>query len=295
MSARLAALAASLDGPLLVTDLVNIDYLTGLRELERRAARAAGRRGVALHGLPLHRVGATRCADVEVVLAKRSLLVELGGKLKGTVQFEAAALPYSEWQNLTAGSAEARPDDRRRRAFPRRQGRGRARGDPPGGAHRRPRVRGTHGRDVRRPQRARARLAAARAGPRARRRRRLVRGDRRVGAERRAAARDADRQDRRAAHARRRRLGRQGRRLLLGLHADAVDRLAAGAPRRGLQRLPRRPAEGVSRGFGPASPASRPTRSPATRSLPPASARTSATVSATASGIAVHEAPRLST
>jgi Xaa-Pro aminopeptidase len=44
-----------------------------------------------------------------VVLAKRSLLVELGGTLKGTVQFEAAALPYSEWQNLTAGSAKLVP------------------------------------------------------------------------------------------------------------------------------------------------------------------------------------------
>ena len=50
---RIERLAATLDDPLLVTGLVNVQYLTGLRELEHGAARRPGGRRDALHGLPV--------------------------------------------------------------------------------------------------------------------------------------------------------------------------------------------------------------------------------------------------
>ena len=108
MSTRLAALAASLDGPLLVTDLVNILYLTGF-ESSNAALLVQPGGEAALYTDFRYIESANEVRDVEVVLAKRSLLAELGRNLKGTVHFEAAALPYSEWQNLTAGSAKLVP------------------------------------------------------------------------------------------------------------------------------------------------------------------------------------------
>jgi Xaa-Pro aminopeptidase len=108
VSHRLAALAASLDKPLLVTDLVNIFYLTGFDSSNAALLVLPGGE-VSLHTDFRYIESAREVPDVEVVLAKRSLLVELGGKLTGTVQFEAAALPYSEWQNLTAGKAKLVP------------------------------------------------------------------------------------------------------------------------------------------------------------------------------------------
>jgi Xaa-Pro aminopeptidase len=108
MSARLTALAASLDKPLLVTDLVNIFYLTGFDSSNAALLVRPGGE-VQLHTDFRYIEAAREVPGVEVVLSKRSLLVELGGTLTGTVQFEAAALPYSEWQNLTAGKAKLEP------------------------------------------------------------------------------------------------------------------------------------------------------------------------------------------
>jgi Xaa-Pro aminopeptidase len=108
MSARLAALAASLDEPLLVTDLVNIFYLTGFDSSNAALLVRPGGE-TSLHTDFRYIDSAREVAGVEVVLAKRSILVELGGTLTGTVQFEATALPYSEWQSLTAGKAKLVP------------------------------------------------------------------------------------------------------------------------------------------------------------------------------------------
>ena len=71
MTARLDALRARLDERLLVTNLVNIEYLTGFASLERGAARRAGA-GEALHRLPLHprrRAGARRRGRAREALA----------------------------------------------------------------------------------------------------------------------------------------------------------------------------------------------------------------------------------
>ena len=108
MSARLDALAASLQQPLLVTDLVNIAYLTGFDS--SNAALLVRPGGEATLYTDFRYIDSAReVSGVEATLTKRSLLVELAGVLKGTVQFESAALPYSEWQNLSAGKAKLVP------------------------------------------------------------------------------------------------------------------------------------------------------------------------------------------
>ena len=52
---------------------------------------------------------ARRVEGVEVTLAKRSLIADLAGRLHGTVGFEAAALPYAQWEILQGGDATLVP------------------------------------------------------------------------------------------------------------------------------------------------------------------------------------------
>ena len=42
-------------------------------------------------------------------MTKRALLADVGGRLKGKVQFEADVLPYAEWERLSAGKAKLVP------------------------------------------------------------------------------------------------------------------------------------------------------------------------------------------
>ena len=46
---------------------------------------------------------------MQVELAKRGLMRDLGERLKGRVQFEADVLPYLEWERLSAGKAKLVP------------------------------------------------------------------------------------------------------------------------------------------------------------------------------------------
>ena len=46
---------------------------------------------------------------VEVQLARRTLMADIGERLEGRVQFEADVLPYLEWQRLSAGKAKLEP------------------------------------------------------------------------------------------------------------------------------------------------------------------------------------------
>ncbi len=108
MTGRLAALAAALDETLLVTNLVNIAYLTGF-ESSNAALVVEPQGGATLYTDFRYIETAREVAGVEAVLVRRSLLGDLATRLSGTVQFEAAALPYSEWQNLAQGTVELVP------------------------------------------------------------------------------------------------------------------------------------------------------------------------------------------
>ncbi|MFL5926270.1 MAG: M24 family metallopeptidase [Gaiellaceae bacterium] len=108
MSKRLEALGERLDAPLLVTNLTNVLYLTGFES--SNAALVVEPGGNATLYTDFRYVEAARAvAGVEVVMAKRSLMSDLAGRLNGNVQFEADVLPYLEWERLSSGSAELVP------------------------------------------------------------------------------------------------------------------------------------------------------------------------------------------
>jgi Xaa-Pro aminopeptidase len=108
MSTRLDSLSGRLDAPLLVTNLTNIFYLTGFDSSNAALVVEPGG-GATLYTDFRYIESARNVPDVEVTMTKRALLHDVGGRLKGRVQFEADVLPYAEWARLAAGSAELVP------------------------------------------------------------------------------------------------------------------------------------------------------------------------------------------
>jgi Xaa-Pro aminopeptidase len=105
VSARLQAVSARLDAPLLVTNLTNVFYLTGFDS--SNAALLLRPEGEATLFTDFRYAEQARAVeDVEVVMTKRALMADVGGRLSGRVQFEADVLPYLEWERLAAGGAE---------------------------------------------------------------------------------------------------------------------------------------------------------------------------------------------
>jgi len=105
VSTRLETLAASLKAPLLVTDLTNVDYLTGL-ESSNAAVLVLPGGGATLYTDFRYIDVARQCTGVTVELTRRSILQELAGLLPPGTQVEADALPYAQWQVLTDGGAK---------------------------------------------------------------------------------------------------------------------------------------------------------------------------------------------
>jgi Xaa-Pro aminopeptidase len=102
---RLESLAGQLDTPLLVTNLVNVFYLTGFES--SNAALLVRPGGEATLYTDFRYIEtANELTGVEVVMAKRNLMADLGERLSGKVQFEADVLPYLEWERLSAGKAQ---------------------------------------------------------------------------------------------------------------------------------------------------------------------------------------------
>jgi len=108
MSKRLDALSAQLDAPLLVTNLTNVFYLTGF-ESSNAALLVEPGGGATLYTDFRYVTAARSVQDVDVQLTKRTLMADLGERLKGRVQFEADVLPYLEWERLSAGRAKLVP------------------------------------------------------------------------------------------------------------------------------------------------------------------------------------------
>ena len=108
MSKRLNALSTQLDAPLLVTDLKNVFYLTGF-ESSNAALLVQPGGGATLYTDFRYVEAAREVSDVEVELTKRTMMADLGERLKGRVQFEADVLPYVEWERLSAGRAKLVP------------------------------------------------------------------------------------------------------------------------------------------------------------------------------------------
>jgi Xaa-Pro aminopeptidase len=105
---RIERLSAKLDEPLLVTSLVNILYLTGFDS--SNAALYVEPDGAATLYTDFRYIELAReTQGVTVELTKRSLLVDLAGRLTGTVAFEADALPYAQFETLKAGGLNLVP------------------------------------------------------------------------------------------------------------------------------------------------------------------------------------------
>ncbi len=108
MSTRLDALGERLEAPLLITDLTNILYLTGFES--SNAALLVQRSGEATLFTDFRYIESARAiAGVQVELCKRALMSDLAGKLPKTVQFEADALPYAQWQALSEHAGKLVP------------------------------------------------------------------------------------------------------------------------------------------------------------------------------------------
>lgn len=110
MSKRLEALAAELKSPLLVTNLTNVFYLTGF-ESSNAALLVEPGGGATLYTDFRYAESARSVPGVEAQITKRAIMADLGGRLKGRVQFEADVLPYLEWQRLSSGTAELVPTE----------------------------------------------------------------------------------------------------------------------------------------------------------------------------------------
>jgi Xaa-Pro aminopeptidase len=108
VSGRLDALAAQLDAPLLITNLTSVYYLTGF-DSSNAALLVEPGGGATLYTDFRYAEAARAVPGVDVEMTKRSLMADVGGRLKGRVQFEADVLPYLEWERLRAGGAELIP------------------------------------------------------------------------------------------------------------------------------------------------------------------------------------------
>jgi Xaa-Pro aminopeptidase len=101
---RLAALGERLDTPLLVTNLVNVKYLTGFSSSNAALLVQPGGE-TTLYTDFRYAEAARSVGDVEVVMTKRSLVADVAERLSGRVQFESD-IAYAWWQQLSAGGAE---------------------------------------------------------------------------------------------------------------------------------------------------------------------------------------------
>jgi Xaa-Pro aminopeptidase len=108
MTRRIGALAAGLAEPLLVTDLTNVLYLTGFKSSSAAVLVEPGG-GATLYTDFRYIELARSTVDAKIELVRGPLLKGLAPLLRGRVQFEADAVPYAQWQILSAGDAELVP------------------------------------------------------------------------------------------------------------------------------------------------------------------------------------------
>jgi Xaa-Pro aminopeptidase len=105
---RLQALGARLESPLLVTNLVNVYYLSGFESSNAALyVRPGGETTLYTDFRYGDQAGAV--PGVEAVITKRALMRDVGARLSGRVLFEADVLPYLEWERLREGGAELVP------------------------------------------------------------------------------------------------------------------------------------------------------------------------------------------
>jgi len=108
MTARLDALRARLDEPLLVTNRVNIAYLTGFESSNAALLVEHGKQAKLFTDFR-YMLGAEQVPGVKAELAKRSLMTDLAGRLSGRIGFEADAVSFAQAQELGSKGLELVP------------------------------------------------------------------------------------------------------------------------------------------------------------------------------------------
>jgi Xaa-Pro aminopeptidase len=104
---RVERLQALLEEPLLVTNLVNVRYLTGLGS--SNAAALVEPERVRLFTDFRYAERARALDGFEVTQTSRALVGDIAGLLEGRVGFESAHVTYDAWATLAAGQAELVP------------------------------------------------------------------------------------------------------------------------------------------------------------------------------------------
>jgi Xaa-Pro aminopeptidase len=104
VNGRVDRLRALLDEPLLVTNPVNIQYLTGFKT--SNGALLVSQERVLLFTDFRYAEAARALEGVEFEQTKRALLRDLSERLSGPVGFEAAFMSYSGFKTLAAGAVE---------------------------------------------------------------------------------------------------------------------------------------------------------------------------------------------
>jgi Xaa-Pro aminopeptidase len=104
---RVDALRASLEEPLLVSDLTNVYYLTGFRSSNAALLVEPDRLRLFTD---FRYLDVARDVDgVEVVQTKRALPKALSELLEGRIGFEAEAMTYASWESLGANGLDLVP------------------------------------------------------------------------------------------------------------------------------------------------------------------------------------------
>ena len=99
MTARLDALRARLDEALLITNPVNIEYLTGFASSNAALLVEHGKQAKLFTDFR-YILDARKVPGVKAELAKRSLMLDLAERLEGRLGFEADVLPFTQVQTL---------------------------------------------------------------------------------------------------------------------------------------------------------------------------------------------------
>ena len=107
MTDRLQHLQEALEEPLLVTDQINVKYLTGFNSDNIALLVEPAR--VRLFTDFRYVEGARATVDVEVVQTKRYVYADVAPILSGRVGFEAAVVSYANWEVLRSGGADLVP------------------------------------------------------------------------------------------------------------------------------------------------------------------------------------------
>ncbi|MDQ5821924.1 MAG: Xaa-Pro peptidase family protein [Actinomycetota bacterium] len=106
---RLERLRASLEEPLLVTDQVNVKYLTGFNSDNVALLVEPGRTRLFTDFRYAEGARGAVGEDVEVVETERNVYAGVAQQLSGDVGFEAAVVSYANYETLRSGSAELVP------------------------------------------------------------------------------------------------------------------------------------------------------------------------------------------